>query len=218
MASSEIKASPGASSIPVKQGWSSFIPFVSAQIVTAAGLWKGNPFPLSKIVGRFGSVLREGEGTVVVFRSMTSAVVARNLARKMVSEALRDAGNPEIDPFQGGENRPRSLEDGSIGFMNPYFEPVIELIPSEDSKISGVSEEAKDSYTSNQNEKADASSKSSKKSSSRVEKSSATDKNRLQASPNSVNVIDKSINDVAAKIMQGFISLCADSIIEDISE
>jgi hypothetical protein len=204
MASSEIKASPGASSIPVKQGWSSFIPFVSAQIVTAAGLWKGNPFPLSKIVGRFGSVLREGEGKVVVFRSMTSAVVARNLARKMVSEALRDAGNPEIDPFQGGENRPRSLEDGSIGFMNPYFEPVIELIPSEDSKISGVSEEAKDSYTSNQNEKADASSKSSKKSSSRAEKSSATDKNRLQASPNSVNVIDKSINDVAVKIMQGF--------------
>jgi hypothetical protein len=204
MASSEIKASPGASSIPVKQGWSSFMPFVSAQIVTAAGLWKGNPFPLSKIVGRFGSVLREGEGKVVVFRSMTSAVVARNLARKMVSEALLAAGNPEIDPFQGGGNRPRSLDDGSIGFMNPYFEPVIELIPSEESNISAVSEEDKDSYTSNLHERADASSKSSKRSSSRSEKSSTTDKEKIEASRNTVNIIDKSINDVAVKIMQGF--------------
>jgi hypothetical protein len=203
MASSEIKAAPGASSVPVKQGWASFIPFVSAQIITAAGLWKGNPFPLTKIVGRFGSSIREGEGKVVVFRSMTSAVVARNLARKMVSKALQDAGNPEINPFQGGDNRPRSLEDGSIDFMNPYFEPIIELIHGEESIEEEGSGQANALDATNETKAPDEKNKRSMKLFSRSEKQAPTGHN-VQESKGDVNIIDRAITDVAAKIMLDF--------------
>jgi hypothetical protein len=203
MASSEIKAAPGASSVPVKQGWTSFIPFVSAQIITAAGLWKGNPFPLTQIVGRFGSSIREGEGKVVVFRSMTSAVVARNLARKMVSKALQDAGNPEINPFQGGDNRPRSLEDGSIDFMNPYFEPIIELINGEESTEEEGSGQSNALDAANETKAPEEKNKRSMKLFSRSEKQAPTGQN-VQESKGDVNIIDRAINDVAAKIMHGF--------------
>ena len=95
--SPELRALPWAGATPLKSG-DGFEMFAVAQIATAAGAWSNAINPVSKVLQ--DRDFRFGEGNVVIARFLTSAVVAKGIASKMVVSALQNLQNPEFDVYQ----------------------------------------------------------------------------------------------------------------------
>jgi len=108
--SPEIQATAGAGSIPVSSDMANFAEFIAAQIATVAGLWAGNPEPLSTMIEQSE---HSKSGNVIVLRGSVSAIMARDLANRIISSALAEAADPNIDPYSDSRgNRPVSIKDG----------------------------------------------------------------------------------------------------------
>jgi hypothetical protein len=88
--SPEIQATAGAGSIPVSSDMANFPEFIACQIATVAGLWAGNPEPLSTMVDQSE---HSKSGNVIVLRGSVSAILARDLANRIINSALADASS-----------------------------------------------------------------------------------------------------------------------------
>jgi hypothetical protein len=95
--SPELRALPWAGATPLKSG-DGYDMFAVAQIATAAGAWSNAISPVSKVLQ--DRDFRFGEGNVVIARFLTSAVVARGIASKMVVTALQNLQDPDFDVYQ----------------------------------------------------------------------------------------------------------------------
>lgn len=135
--SPEIKATPEASSIPVISDWPDYPSFVAAQIVSVAGLWSGNSTPLSSLVRSNNPEYFPAQQKVLVLRSLSSAVIAKGLASKIIKEALSEASDQSVDPYAdfGGEDRPQSIRPESGGEINPAIMAAVERITNLDSQL-----------------------------------------------------------------------------------
>ncbi len=108
--SPEIQTTAGAGSIPVSSDMANFAEFIAAQIATVAGLWAGNPEPLSAMIDQSE---HSKSGNVIVLRGSVSAILARDLANRIIRSALAEAADPNIDPYSDSRgNRPVSIKDG----------------------------------------------------------------------------------------------------------
>ena len=103
--SPETRSNPWAGSAPLHEG-PDFELFTLAQIASVAGSWAGSTESLTALLER--KSFRFGQGAFVMMRTMSSMVVTKGLADRLVSESLDRLSSATISPYEISD--PNDLE------------------------------------------------------------------------------------------------------------
>lgn len=107
--SPETRSNPWAGSAPLRQG-ADFDLYALAQIASVAGCWAGTTESLTGLLER--KSFRFGQGSFVMLRTMSSMVVTKGLADRLVNESLEKLSTGIVSPYEVSD--PNDLDRPSL--------------------------------------------------------------------------------------------------------